>query len=77
MESVIPKSRLKSELLKLLRQVENTGQAIVITDRGRPVLKIVPYHEDPLEVLQTLRGSVLKYTDPMEPVDSKEWEALK
>jgi prevent-host-death family protein len=76
MESGIPKSKLKSEILRLLRQVERTGKEIVITDHGRPVLKIVPYREDPLQVLQALRGSVLEYTDPTEPVGVGDWEAL-
>jgi len=76
MENVIPKSKLKSGVLKLLHQVEKTGKEIIITDHGRPVLKIVPYHEDPLEGLEPLRGTVLKYLDPTEPVGAEDWEVL-
>jgi prevent-host-death family protein len=77
MENVIPKSKLKSEILQLLRKVEKTGMKIVITDHGRPVSKIVPYREDPSQALQALRGSVLKFTDPTEPVGAEDWEALE
>lgn len=40
---VFSKSALKSSLLEVLREVERTGEAAVITDHRRPVLRIVPY----------------------------------
>ena len=64
----VSKSRFKAEALELFRQVEKSGHAIVITDRGVPVLKLVPYKEELEEMLAPLRGSVLEYIDPMEPV---------
>jgi prevent-host-death family protein len=36
------KGVLKAKLLELLRGVEATGEELIITDRGVPVLKIVP-----------------------------------
>jgi hypothetical protein len=51
----------------------------VFTDRreGRMDLKIVPYDRDPMEALNALRGSVLRYDDPLEPVGVEDWEALR
>lgn len=71
----ISKSKLKPRLLEILREVERSRKELVITDHGRPVLKILPYSPKPSETLKTLRGSVVKYTDPTEPVDSS-WNAL-
>ena len=75
-EKTVSKSQFKPHALEYLRQVEKTRKPLVITDRGRPVLKLVPYTEDPDEALQELRGSVLKYEAPTEPVGMEEWETL-
>ena len=77
MEDHISKSRFKPRALEYFRQVQRTGKPLIITDRGKPVLKIVPYSEDPQEILKTLRNTVVKYDDPMEPVGVDDWEALQ
>jgi len=71
----ISKSKLKPRVLEILREVERSRKELIITDRGKPVLKILPYSPKPSEVLKALRGSVLKYTDPTEPVETS-WNAL-
>ncbi len=75
MES-ISKSRFKAYALELFRQVERTGQGLIITDRGRPVLKLVPYREDPAGQLRVLRETVVRYDAPMDPVAEDGWEAV-
>jgi antitoxin (DNA-binding transcriptional repressor) of toxin-antitoxin stability system len=50
---------------------------MIITDRGKPVLKILPYKADPEDRLKMLRNSVLKYDDPTEPVAPEDWKALQ
>ena len=73
----VSKSQLKARALEFFREVESTRQPLLITDRGRPVLKLVPYSEDPSEALRELRGSVVRYVDPTEPVVLEDWETLK
>ena len=75
--AVVSKSRFKARALEYFRQVERTGQELIITDHGKPVLKIVPYSEDPEEVFRSLRGTVLKYQDPTAPVGLEDWESLE
>lgn len=70
----VSKSRFKAEALELFRQVEKTGQPIVITDRGVPVLKVMPYEEDQGAILGSLRGTLIEYSDPFEPVGLEDWE---
>ena len=77
MEKQISKSEFKPHALKYFREVERNGKPLIITDRGKPVLKIVPYSEGPSEILKMLRGSVIKYEDPTEPVGLGDWESLK
>jgi prevent-host-death family protein len=76
MDQFISKSTFKARALEYFRQVESTGRELIITDHGKPVLKIVPYAHDPAEALEALRGSVLRYADPLEPVGLEDWEAL-
>ena len=73
----VSKSRFKAEALELFREVERSGHPIVITDRGMPVLKVIPYKADLDSVLAELRGAILEYDDPTEPVGLEDWEALK
>ena len=72
----VSKSQFKAHALELLRQVESSGEHLIVTDHGRPTLEIrrhIPHDRTPLEVL---RGSVAEYHDPTEPVGEQDWEAL-
>jgi len=73
---MVSKSAMKARALEYFRLVERTGQGVIITDHGRPVLKLLPYSIDPSEALATLRNSVIRYDDPTEPVGLEDWEAL-
>jgi prevent-host-death family protein len=73
---LVSKSAMKARALEYFRLVERTGQGVIITDRGRPVLKLIPYSAEPSEALAELRGSVISYEDPTEPVGLEDWEAL-
>lgn len=77
MKNTVSKSQFKPRALEYFRQVERTGKPLIITDHGSPVLKVVPYSQDPNEVLKSLRGSVVEYSEPTEPVGLKDWAALK
>lgn len=77
MEQMISKSKFKPRALHYFREIEKTGKELVISDHGKPVLKIVPYVEDPEEALKGLRDTVIKYENPTEPVGLEDWEALK
>lgn len=77
MDRSVSKSAFKAKALEYFREVESTGAELVITDHGKPVLKIVPFAHDPEEALRSLRGTVLRFDDPLEPVGVEDWEALR
>ncbi len=77
MERIISKSQFKPRSLEYFRMIEENGETLIITDRGRPVLKIIPYSADPEHSLKILRNSVLKYDDPTLPVALEDWKALE
>jgi len=76
MEERVSKSKFKPRALEYFREVERTGKQLIITDRGKPVIKIIPYSEGPDKDMEALRGTVVKYDLPTEPVGLEDWESL-
>ena len=77
MTTHVSKSQFKAKALEYFRQIETSGEPIIVTDHGKPALEIrrvAPQEHDPLEIL---KGSVLRYEDPFEPVGLEDWEVLK
>jgi len=77
MPQAISKSQFKPHSLEYFRRVEQTGEELIITDHGSPVLKVVPYVANPEECFRGLRNTVLSFDSPLEPVGVEQWEALK
>ena len=77
MPEPISKSQFKAKALEYFRYVQDTGESLTITDHGKPVLKLVPHTSSDEESLKALRGSVIQYDEPLEPVGLEDWEALK
>ncbi|HEX9734473.1 MAG TPA: type II toxin-antitoxin system Phd/YefM family antitoxin [Thermoanaerobaculia bacterium] len=74
----VSKTQFKAQVLQYFQQVERTGQEVVITDRGRPVVRMVPFESpDPEAALKSLRGTVVRYDDPTEPVGVEDWNVLR
>ena len=74
----ISKSKLKSKLLEILREVESDNVEVIVTDRGKPVAKISKY-EIALstdELFTDLRGRIRYFEDPTAPT-TEEWEDLE
>ncbi|MER2535440.1 MAG: type II toxin-antitoxin system Phd/YefM family antitoxin [Rhizobiaceae bacterium] len=77
MTAHISKSKFKAKALEYFRQIETTGEPVIITDNGKPTLEIRPVASDKRDPFEILKGSVLRYDDPFEPVGLEDWEALK
>jgi prevent-host-death family protein len=77
MERRVSKSQLKPRLLEYFREIENTGEPLIITAHGRPVLKVVPFSSPCEDVRASLRNTVLRYDGPTEPVGVEDWELTK
>jgi prevent-host-death family protein len=76
-KNIISKSKFKPRALHYFREVEKTGKELIISDRGKPVLKIVPFSENTEKILKSLRNTMVKYENPTDPVGLDEWESLK
>ncbi len=70
----VSKSELKARMLELFREVQMTGETLVVTDHRRPVLQVTPYRgtRSAEEVFGALRGQVEYAEDPTAPTED-EW----
>ena len=76
METEVSKSQFKAKALEILRRVEATGEPVLVTDHGKPTIEVRRYRSLERSPLDLLRGSVVDYLDPTEPVGEQDWEAL-
>jgi prevent-host-death family protein len=70
----VSKSSLKAKMLEYFRQVEETGEELVVTDNGRPVAKVVAIRAktSAAEVFGDVRGRVVYREDILAPT-TDEW----
>ena len=69
------KTEFKAHALEVFRDIETSGEPVVVTDRGRPVLEIRKLKQGPDDPLLLLRDSVAKYEAPTEPVADDDWDS--
>ena len=53
----ISAAEFKARCLKLMDEVARTGRPLVITKRGRPLVRLLPAQEEPRATFGCLRGS--------------------
>lgn len=73
----ISKTKLKAQMLKVFRDIEESGEPVIVTDRGRPTLRIEPIARKGTvdEIFGHLRGKVRFIGDPNAPTTG-EWEGV-
>jgi antitoxin (DNA-binding transcriptional repressor) of toxin-antitoxin stability system len=76
METEVSKSQFKAKALEILRRVEATGEPVLVTDHGKPTIEVRRHRSLERSPLDLLRGSVVDYVDPTEPVGEQDWDAL-
>ncbi len=70
---VVKASEFKAKCLKLMDEVAQTGEPIVITKNGKPVSRLVPHCCMPKELYGALKGTVTVSGDIVAPVGDT-WE---
>jgi antitoxin (DNA-binding transcriptional repressor) of toxin-antitoxin stability system len=74
----ISKSKLKAKMLGIFREIEKTGEEVIVTDNQKPVLKIVPLKKKKSfdEAFADVHGRI-KYTEDIYKSTEEEWGDLK
>jgi antitoxin (DNA-binding transcriptional repressor) of toxin-antitoxin stability system len=66
-------SVIEGDLIKIIEQIEKTGQSILIVLGNKPIVKIIPQKKnDPLEMDPMLEGACF-VGDPTEPLPDSDW----
>jgi len=73
----VSKSEFKAKALEYFRQIESSGESVIVTDHGKPALEVRPYRGTERPPLDVLRHSVVRYDNPTEPIAENDWEALQ
>ena len=68
----IKASEFKAKCLQLMDEVATSGQEIVVTKRGRPVSRVIPYREESTLTFGGDKGIFEIYGDIVEPMPA-EW----
>lgn len=68
------KTDFKARALEVFREIEGTGEPVVITDRGRPTLEIRKLKQHGDSPLLVLKDSVVKYEAPTDPIADDDWD---
>ena len=71
---VVKASEFKAKCLKLMDEVAESGDEIVITKNGRPVSRLLPYRQRPKTLFGRDRDKLLILGDIGEPIDVA-WDA--
>ncbi|MFS2177376.1 type II toxin-antitoxin system Phd/YefM family antitoxin [Rhizobium pisi] len=80
MSKVVGAAEFKAKCLNLIDQMRNDDESIVITKRGKPVAVLSPARDTTgrKSIIGAMKGSVLRYDDPLSPaVEPEDWDALR
>jgi antitoxin (DNA-binding transcriptional repressor) of toxin-antitoxin stability system len=71
----ISKTEFKAHALEVLREIEQTGQPRIVTDRGRPIREIRKLRQQKVDPFERLKSTVVKYKAATTPVADDDWES--
>ena len=72
----IPTSTFKARCLAVMKTVQATGEPVIVTKRGSPVVKVVPIPTDKNDIFGFLTGKVKIIGDIESPIPVA-WEVTK
>jgi prevent-host-death family protein len=70
----IPAGEFKAKCLQLMDEISRSRKELVITKRGKPVAKLVPFEDEAPEIFGFMKDSVAIKGDIVSPIDV-DWEA--
>ena len=81
----VSKGKLKAKMLEYFREVERSGEPLIVTDHGREVLEVRPLVKPRVtaaDVLAAYRGggqpaAEISEEELMKPLPEEDWEVLR
>jgi prevent-host-death family protein len=72
----IPAGAFKARCLAVMKKVQMTGEPIIVTRRGAPVVKVVPVESEKNDIFGFMAGEAKIVGDIESPIPV-EWEVTK
>ncbi|MGA2431736.1 MAG: type II toxin-antitoxin system prevent-host-death family antitoxin [Candidatus Acidiferrum sp.] len=73
----MPAGAFKARCLAVMKQVQATGEPVVVTRRGTPVVKVVPVEPANDSIFGFMRGKLNVVGDIESPIPLDEWKIFK
>jgi prevent-host-death family protein len=79
MNKMVGTAEFKAHCSRIMAEAERTGETVVITKRGKPIMELKPIkRRERRSIIGALKGSVLKYERPFDPAcEPEEWNAVR
>jgi prevent-host-death family protein len=77
MSKRIGAAAFKANCLRILDEVERSGEPVTVTKRGRPVAEVKPVDKkERRSIIGAMKGTVLRYDRPFDPaIEPDVWHA--
>ena len=69
----VPAAQFKANCLRLMDEVAKRRTPLIITKRGKPVAKLVPIDDQPIDLFGYMAGTIKIVGDIISPIDDVEW----
>jgi prevent-host-death family protein len=77
MTKIMKASEFKAKCLAVMDEVAESGQGVVVTKNGKPLVELVPHKpKSKRSLLGILKGDLVIKGDIISPIDV-EWDAMK
>lgn len=77
MTKIMKASEFKAKCLAVMDEVAKTGEAVIVTKNGQPVVELVPHKKKPKrDLIGLLKDDLVITGDIISPIDV-EWDAMK
>ncbi len=73
----VSKTEFNANVFEYFDYIEASGQSMVVTNRGKPIVEIRAYRGDNRSPLDILRGSLIRYDNPTDTIDVEDWQAAQ
>lgn len=72
----IPAGSFKARCLAVMNEIQSTREPVVVTKRGKPLVKVVPIEEQTNGLLGCMKGKIRIVGDIESPIPV-EWKVMK
>ncbi len=73
MDRYVAAAEFKANCLRLMDEVARQRRSIIITKRGKPVAKLVPVEQEPIDLFGYMAGTAKIRGDIISPIEDAGW----